>query len=184
MKRKEFLRSACSLGMCSCASLSLLSTTTLIANSDDTKKKESDWRIGFIQRRFAKLLEGMNSTVDEQTRKKILEGVGRTCAKENSEFFTKFKDNPEGFLEELKQKWAENTSFDKSAKTIRVTGKKQESCFCPFVEKSITPKDFCNCSIGFNKESFEMVLGKSVNVKIEESILRGGERCTFIIRYA
>jgi predicted hydrocarbon binding protein len=107
--------------------------------------------------------------------------MGRTCAKENADEFLKFKDNPEGFLEDMKQKWAERTEYDKGTKTIRVIGRKQETCFCPFVDKSMTPKEFCNCSIGFNKEAFETILGKPVDVKIEESILRGGERCSFVI---
>jgi predicted ArsR family transcriptional regulator len=169
--------------MCSCAGVSLISSTTFCTNSDDTKTKETDWRIGFVQKRFAKMIEGMSKDVDENTRIKILESVGRTCAMENSQFFTKYRGNIDGLLDELKQKWAENTEHDKSLKTIRIVGKKQESCFCPFVDKSITPKDFCRCSVGFNKQIYETVIGKSVNVKIEESILNGGERCTFVVQY-
>ncbi len=180
MKRNEFLKSACSLGMCSCVGITLLSGEARAVSADDTKK-ETDWRIGFVQKRFAKLIEGMNSSIDEQTKMKILEDVGRTCSRENADGYIKFKDNPDGFLDYLKKVWAERTEYDKVAKTMKVIGKKQESCFCPFVNKLMTPKDFCNCSIGFNKESFETVLGQPVDVKIEESILRGGERCSFII---
>jgi predicted ArsR family transcriptional regulator len=112
---------------------------------------------------------------------KILENLGRACAKEHAASFEKFKGDPESFLGDLKKNWAERTEYDKKTKTMKVIGKKQESCFCPFVDKSMTPKDFCNCSIGFNKESFETVLGQPVDVIIEESILRGGERCSFVI---
>jgi predicted hydrocarbon binding protein len=180
MKRKEFLKSACTLGMCSCAGASFLSGETFIASSDDTKK-EADWRLGFIQKRFAKMIVGMDSTIDQETKTKILENLGRACAKENAASFVKFKGDPESFLEDMKQQWAERTEYDKNTKTMKIIGKKQESCFCPFVDKSMTPKDFCNCSIGFNKEAFETILGKPVDVKIEESILRGGERCSFTI---
>ena len=181
MKRNEFLKSACSLGMCSCAGISLLSSETLAGSSDDAKK-ESDWRIGFIQKRFAKMIAGIDAAVDQETKTKILENLGRACAKENAASFEKFKGDPESFLRELEKIWAERTEYDKETKTMKVVGKKQESCFCPFVDKTITPKDFCNCSIGFNKESFETVLGQPVDIKIEESILRGGERCSFLIR--
>lgn len=181
MKRKEFLTSACTLGMCLCAGFSFLSSGTLSANSDETKKKESDWRLEFIHKRFAKLLESMDSTIDREAKNKILESVGRACAKENADSWKKFKDNLEGFLDEMKRLWAERTEYHKETKTIRVFGKKQESCFCPFVDRLITPKDFCSCSIGFHKEAFETILGKAVDVKIEESILRGGERCSFVI---
>jgi predicted ArsR family transcriptional regulator len=160
----------------------MLSGGVLLAENDDTKNKP-DWRYGFIHKRFAKLIENMNSTIDQETRTKLLEGVGRTCAKENAESFKKYKGDLEGFLDEMKRQWAERTEHDIKTKTIKVIGKKQESCFCPFVDKSMTPKEFCNCSIGFNKEMFETIMGKPVDVKIDESILRGGERCRFIISY-
>jgi predicted ArsR family transcriptional regulator len=179
MERKDFIKSACTLGMCSCAGLSLLSSGTLAASDD--AKNEADNRIAFVQKRFAKMIEGMNSSIDEETKTKILEGVGRTCANEYKESFINFKDNLEGFLDNMKKIWAEQTEYDKKTKTIKVIGKKQKSCLCPFVNNSMTPKDFCNCSIGFNKESFETVLGQPVDVKIEESILRGAERCSFTI---
>jgi predicted ArsR family transcriptional regulator len=183
MKRNEFLKSACTAGMCSCVGLTMLSGDSLVALSDDTKK-ESDWRLGFIRKRFAKLIEGLDSSLDEKTKVHILENLGRTCANENRDSFAKFKNNPEGFLENIQRQYAERTEYNKEAKTIRIVGRKQESCFCPFVDKAIMPKDFCNCTIGFNKESFETVLGKPVDVKIEESVLRGGERCTFLITIA
>jgi hypothetical protein len=41
MKRNDFLKSACTAGMCSCAGLTMLSGGSLVAVSDDTKK-ESD----------------------------------------------------------------------------------------------------------------------------------------------
>jgi len=180
MKRNEFLKSACSLGMCSCAGVSILSGETLTASSDG-KKNEQDWKIGFIQKRFAKMIAGMDSTVDQETKVKILENLGRACAKEHAASFEKFKGNPESFLGDLEKNWAERTEYDKKTKTMKVIGKKQESCFCPFVDNSITPKDFCLCSTGNMKETFETILGQPVDVKVEESILRGGERCSFTI---
>jgi hypothetical protein len=178
MERKDFLKSACTLGICSCACVSILSGTALASVEE---KKEQDWRIGFMQKRFAKLLEGINTSVPQETKMKILEDVGHTCALEYAESFTKFKGNPDAYLEELKKDFAENVTHDKNSKTIKIIGKKQDKCGCPFVNKSITPKDFCSCSIGYFKESMSTVLGQPVDVKIEESVLRGGERCNFTI---
>jgi predicted ArsR family transcriptional regulator len=183
MKRNQFLSSACTLGLCSCAGLSTVSSNTLLAGDDDSKKKATDWRIGFMQKRFAGLIQVLDSNVDEQTRIKILESIGRTCAKENAEALKKYKDNPEAYLKDIKEKWAENTEFDPQEKKIRVIGKKEPACFCPFVDKALTPKHFCQCSLGNMKETFETILGTPVEATIEESILYGGERCTFAIRY-
>jgi predicted ArsR family transcriptional regulator len=182
MKRKEFLSSACTLGMCSCAGFSFLPISTLTADSTGTQKKESDWRLEFIHKRFAKLIESLNTEVDQEVKKKIIEDMGRACAREYADLFKKYKDNPEGYLDEIKRRWAENTEYNKETKTIRIIGKKTESCGCPFVNGSLTPKNFCSCSNGYNKEVFETILGKTVDIKIEESILGGGQRCIHLIK--
>ncbi len=179
MKRNEFLKSACSLGMCSCAGVSLLCAGTLTASDD--AKKESDWRIGFIQKRFAKMVEGLDTSVNQETKTKILENIGHTCASENAASFVKYKGVPDTYLENMKKEFAENASYNRKAKTMKIIGKKRETCSCPFVDASITPKDFCSCSVGYFKESLSTVLEQPVDVKIEESILRGGERCIFTI---
>jgi hypothetical protein len=41
----------------------------------------------------------MDSVLDVKTKAHILENLGRTCANENRDSFAKFKNNPEGFLE-------------------------------------------------------------------------------------
>jgi predicted hydrocarbon binding protein len=180
MKRKEFLKSACTAGLCSCVGSVLLSGGTLLAGADDTQK-ESDWRITFVRKRFAKMLEELDESIDKKTKLKILENLGRACASENRDSFSKYKNDPKAFLEYMKQQWAERTEYNEETKTIKVIGREQNSCFCPLVDKSKTPNDFCTCSIGFNKETFETILGKPVEVKIEESILHGGNRCSFMI---
>ena len=83
----------------------------------------------------------------------------------------------------MKKNWAENVEYNKGKKSIRVVGKKAENCYCPLVDKSITPKDFCNCSMGWAKQTYETVFEKPVKVTIEESILFGGERCSHLITF-
>lgn len=45
-----------------------------------------------------------------------------------------------------------------------------------------TPKVVCNCSLGWQKRTWETVLGKKVDVELVESVLRGGKRCVFRVR--
>ena len=73
---------------------------------------------------------------------------------------------------------------NKNKKIIKIHDKKRETCFCPFVNHKFTSIDFCNCSIGWQKETYESILGKPVEVNIEESVLRGGKRCSFTIKFA
>ena len=182
MERKEFLKSACTLGLCSCAGFSILSGGNIFAGTDETLQDKPDWRIGFIQKRFAKLLEILDSYVDEDDKLKMLENMGRQCARENSDLYMKFKGNPEGFLAEVKKKWADEAEYNPEDGSIRIVGKKSETCGCPFVDNSLTPKEFCNCSLGWNLEVYETVLDKKVEVKIEQSSLWGDGRCTAAIK--
>jgi predicted hydrocarbon binding protein len=181
MKRKDFLNSACLLGICSCVGMPFLSSSELHADSL-IDKKEEDWRIGFMQRRFSKVWDIINSKVGEERKREIIEELGRECAKDNQNFYLKYKDNIEGFLTEIKARWIESAEYNIEEKTIKLVGKKTGVCGCPFVDKSLITKDFCKCSLGYQKEVYEAILGKPVESNIVESVLYGGERCSFIIK--
>jgi len=182
MERKEFLKSACKLGLCSCAGFAVLSQNKIMANDEDPKIAALNSRMDFIHKRFAKLVEIINSNVDDKTKGKIFEDMGRQCAKIDNEYFSKYKNNLNGFIDEMKKSWAERVEYNEDEKTIKVVGEKTDSCYCPFVKGTLTPPDFCNCSKGWQKEAYETVTGKTVESKINESILGGGERCSFSIK--
>jgi hypothetical protein len=182
MKRQEFLKSACTLGICSCAAVPFLSSVNTLAKSKTSIPQGEDWKIGFMQKRFAKLVEAINSIADQSEKEQMLEAIGRACAVESKERYLKFKNNPEGWLANIEKEWAEKTEYDKEKNTIRIISKKSESCVCPFVDMSKTPKEFCYCSVGNLKETYETILDKKVDVKIEESILYGGKQCIFLVK--
>lgn len=56
MDRKEFFKKACIYGVCGCAGMAFVSNIGVSANSEKTLDNEPDWRIGFMQKRFAKLV--------------------------------------------------------------------------------------------------------------------------------
>ncbi|MCX6170707.1 MAG: hypothetical protein NTX65_15305 [Ignavibacteriales bacterium] len=180
MERKDFIHSACLLGICSCIGMPVLTSAKAFSNSGGDEQKE-DGRIGFMQRRFAKLMDIVNSKVSGEERDKIIEELGRECAKENKEFYLKYKDNIEGFFADIKARWIESADYNKEENTIHLVGKKTGTCGCPFVDKSLMNKEFCKCSLGYQKEVYGIILGKQVESKIEESVLYGGERCSFVI---
>jgi hypothetical protein len=180
MERKDFINSACILGICSCIGMPVLSTAKAFSNSRDNEQKE-DGRIGFMQRRFAKFLDFVNAKVPVEERDKIIEELGRECAKEYKDFYMKYKDNIEGFFEEIKARWIESAVYNKEEKTIQLVGKKTGSCGCPLVNKSLISKEFCKCSLGYQKEVYGMILGRPIESEIVESVLYGGERCSFLI---
>jgi predicted ArsR family transcriptional regulator len=184
MDRKEFFKKACLYGFCSCAGLSLFANSEVFAASETKISGETDWKLEFVQERFSKLIEILKSTVDEKTRNQILESLGRECSMNAAKNYEKYKGDVDGFLKNLQETWAQKATYDKDKKEITIIGKKTDSCFCPFVDINKMSKDFCNCSLGWQKQTFKTILGREVNGQIDSSVLRGGESCNFTIKLA
>jgi predicted hydrocarbon binding protein len=138
-------------------------------------------RLSQARSQFAKMLEMLESTLDEKRRKEILEQLGRNCARRNG-LPAKYKGNPDGFIE-LMRGYGETIRYDRERGAVSVASSERD-CVCGLVDKKITPGYFCDCSVGWQKEIYESLLGKPVNVVLKESVLRGGKRCVFEIRVA
>jgi hypothetical protein len=186
MKRMEFLKS-CASGICSCTALGLLSQESVPAQSGqanpgaDPEKDELKWKLNAAQIRFAKLLQILNQNLDDPVKQKILQQLGADCAQSYQELAAKYKGNLKGFLDYISTKWVEKAEYDEKAGIIRITDKAKQ-CTCPLVKPGVAPKEFCNCTLGWQKAIYSVVLGRPVEAEIEESILRGGVRCVFRIR--
>ena len=58
-------------------------------------------------------------------------------------------------------------------------------CFCKQVSKAPTPfknKTYCQCSVEFHQQFFQVALEKSVKVELTQSIISGADSCRFIIK--
>jgi predicted hydrocarbon binding protein len=184
MKRKDFFKDICKYGLCSCAAFSFLSNEKTYASSDDPDQevKNLTWKLEFINKRFARLLDIMDSSLEDGKKREILEKLGRECAKDFSDDAMKFKGDIQGFLDDIGKKWVEKAEYDKDKGIIRIFDRKREACFCPFINSSLVSSDtMCYCSIGWQKEIYETLTGKPVEVEITDSILKGGEQCSFNI---
>lgn len=60
-------------------------------------------------------------------------------------------------------------------------------CHCPWVRESLrrnasrVPAVFCQCSAGFHKKPWEVIFGVKLKADVLESVLRGDNRCRFVI---
>lgn len=84
-------------------------------------------------------------------------------------------------LQEESEEDRDESSGQKEGNTVHLTYSK---CLCPLVG-SIEPllsKTFCNCYRGWLMESFKTVVGKPVKVKMEDSIMMGGQECRFSVQ--
>jgi hypothetical protein len=140
-----------------------------------TKKQE------FLHEWLSNLIKNMDSHLDEESKIKVLEECGRACAEKHAKKEAlKSKGNLDGWLATMK-KWVGANNVHKDANTVCLTYSK---CFCPLVG-TIDPllsNTFCNCSRGWLKENFETVVGKSVKVNLEDSIMMGGQECQFTVQ--
>jgi hypothetical protein len=177
--RKEFLKSACGLGACGCAlGLSVRPEPLLGAQT-----QAPDQRLVFARYQLAKLVSFMKTDTPEDVSSAILEKTGRECCK-LGQVPAKFKGDPEGYFAAIKQLWNTGSSWDKAKGIITVTVPDDGPCGCPLVDSRRTPAFWCNCSVGYQKEAFETVFGKPVQVSLQESKLRGGKQCVFAVKLA
>jgi predicted hydrocarbon binding protein len=160
--------------------LSFLNSGEIFAGSkNSTSNEETDWRIDFMRNRFRDLINILNNDLDKESLIPILKQLGSKCG----EGFAKdFKNNPQGFFTFIKERWAESVNYAEGKGIIRVNEKVRNSCNCPFVKDKDAPDVLCNCSLGTQKKIYESLFGRQVEVKLEKSVLRGDERCSFTIK--
>ncbi len=182
MKRAEFVKALCTFGACSCASFALWGQSSAQGEENPNPEiEELKWKLDFVRKRFAKLVGILDANLDERTRKNVFEGMGRECARMFMDLTGPYAGKPEAFLEEIKKRWAKETEYDKDAGTIRVVDR-SDHCTCAFVDEKLTPSAFCDCTLGWQKETYAMILGEPVDAELEESVLRGGKRCVFRVQ--
>jgi predicted hydrocarbon binding protein len=185
MNRRQLLGNACGIGVCSCLGALLPANETQAAEAnpeiDVNKLREQNdqlnWWAGHTKKQLAKLWQLLEPHLDENTRNNILEQLGRNCAKSVG-WPQQFKGNPEGFFELMNKNLGEKITYDKERGIISVETP-QRDCVCGMVNSKITPPYFCRCSVGWQKEMYETILGKHVECEIVESVLRGSKRCVF-----
>jgi hypothetical protein len=180
MTRKGFMKS-CVAGTCGCGLLSMSAPPA--AKAADADVDALRWQLDFARSQFAALVGILSDTVDEPTRRKIWEAMGREHGKEYHALAERFKGDIPGFLAEIEKQWVAKAEYDPVAGTIRIIDK-AAACSCPLVDAKHTPPEFCSCSIGWQKEVYSIIAGRPVEAALEESILRGGQHCVFRVQIA
>ncbi len=181
--RSEFMK-CCAMGACSCSLVALSATETAAAQSGNSEVDALKAQREAIRIRYAKLLGILDEEVDEATRKRIFERLGRVCADQfRAITYDKYKNDIRGFLAAIQAPsgWVEKTEYNEKTGTIRIFDR-SKTCTCPLVDERLTPSDQCECTLGWQKQTYAAILGKPVTAELEESILRGSTRCVFRIQ--
>jgi len=135
-----------------------------------------------LERWITCLMAGLDDSVDEETLVKVLEQCGRRCQSES--FIKKARGiyqkskNMDEFLDRLGKVYKH---LHREGDNVYIVYPK---CYCSFVNKIPSEKlsaTYCNCSRGWAKALFEGALEQPVEVVMEESIVKGDDRCRFRI---
>ncbi len=178
MNRKQFLRS-CAGGLCSCVAAGVMTPAGAAAAA--TPQAE-DWRLGFVRRRYARLIEILSGRMDERALIEILHELGAYCATTDPTL-PAYRGDFEGYRKHVRQTASgDDVTYDRKQGIVTMSSPERADCFCPLISRrNKTPTVVCNCSLGWQQRTWETVLGKKVRVELKESVLRGGNRCVFQI---
>lgn len=188
MKRKDFLKT-CAVGACGCGVLGLLSRLEALneppagqtpAGADITAQLK--FQLDGARERFALLYGILGDELDEAARDRILRKLGGACSRKLAQLLEKYRGDLKGFLALVQTAWLDRAELDEKAGTLRVVGK-PAPCACPLVKPGRTPASFCRCTLGWQEAVFSTLMGKPVTAEIEETVLGGGARCSFLIRF-
>jgi hypothetical protein len=180
--RSDFMK-GCAAGLCSCAAMLV---APLPANAETTNP-EAEWlreQLNGVRIRYAKLVEVLDHELNQDQKQKVFQGLGHQCVQLfRDQTIDKYKGNIDGFLQSIQAPggWVAKVDYDKAAGTIRIEDKANK-CTCPMVRNDLTPSLQCICTLTWQKETYSGILGRPVEATLEESILRGGKRCVFLIK--
>ena len=123
----------------------------------------------------------MEEELSNDEYQKIVRRLGTKCAQTIENIAIENKGNPEGYFNKVNSMWGEVFQYNAENQIVHLNTHAKEYP-CPNVSMDLTPKSYCDCSLGWQKHMFEIVFGKPVEVRYIETILRGGKTCKFEIK--
>jgi len=184
MKRKEFLNKCSSCGALSL--IGLLRMDNVNAQGNNMKEDNSDSE-QVNKNQVRQLLKFIDTEINESDKKKIFNKLGTEClySRNYDKWVIGFRDQQEEFFNRVKRgesKYWEKLEYDKDKSVITLIGRKFQTCICEYGQCEEPPESLCNyCCKRFQEELFGLLLDKKVNVRIDESIILGGDRCSTTI---
>ena len=142
-----------------------------------------DWRLPFVKKRYARLLEILSRRMDEPTLNETLRELGTGCSAFGDDTLKKVRGDLEGYARVVKQGVSgDSITYDWEKGVITMASAERTDCFCPLISRlHHTPALACQCSLGWQQHTWETLLQQKVRVELKESVLRGGKRCVFEI---
>jgi hypothetical protein len=185
MDRRDYLRKALSMGICS-GSLFMTDfgklQAAVVANPDDELtrlKMEKE----FVQNWLSDLLDTMEKELDVETRAKLIGGCGQGCFNRH-QFKKDIAIKGAGSLDKLMEAYKQNFEIWKDGETVHIRfGEVSPGCYCPAARyREPKPNDMhCECTRATHQAIFETALGRPFKIDILESVRRGNKICHFLV---
>jgi hypothetical protein len=188
MDRKNFCRTTCGLGIGSCFGFGLfVNDNSPVSEKLLQETPKGTPLVPFDQRQIKNVLCFVDSSMDEAAKKQVFERLGYEHLTNEA-----YKNRIIGFRKDLKgffnrvntnqDTYWERLAYDPVSSEIKLTGKVVDKCACPYAQCEKPPKSLCNyCCRNFQKQFFETLLERPVDVRIDDAFLLGGKRCSTTI---
>lgn len=136
----------------------------------------------FLAYWFSGLMNGLGE-LDDVSRKKVLRECGKACSQSYTmQIFRDAKENSsdiDSMLKNLAKRFPGSKYERDGSNIIKVT---YRQCGCDLVRLGLVKSaSWCQCSAFSLQENFQLVLGKSVSVAVQASILKGAKQCILIV---
>ena len=186
MKRNKFLLNGFKYGLSAAAIMPVFKCDPgALPIKDDP---DCERRMKLVQDWVMRFMEVVDTKLSKKEGEELMDQCGRRCfcSHQNSgEQVVKL--DPEDLVKRLKTNWSEE-SATKEGDIIYIKyilKNKPNKCLCPMVNRfsSEISGTYCLCSAGYLKQMFETYTDKKVEVEIRESIIRGGNVCSFIVKF-
>lgn len=157
--------------------IALLPSNTVTSRQGIFQQKEMEMTQTDKQRRMSELLEKARETGGEAERARILQERGRLCISETwikkAKQAAKTAANDGEFLDNLEKVYP---MLKRGQGKVYVVYPK---CYCHLKKQfgGDVPHWYCECTVGWTRAMFEQALNRSVDVKLESSVIRGGKEC-------
>jgi hypothetical protein len=188
MNRKKFFKTTCGMGIGSCVGLCFLTNDKLFATSNREFSELNETPVlPADARQIQNVLSYIDSSMNKSIRKKVFEKLGYEHSTKESfkKWINGYKNNLKDFFDMVnsdKDTYWESIEYDPEKSEIRIVGRPVDKCACAYAQQPDAPKSLCtHCCKNFQKNMFEMLLDKPVNVRIDDAFLLGGKRCSTTI---
>ena len=198
MNRKAFLNAVGKMSCATCLCVAAGSFRAAMCQEPQTlpgekTKERAVKRMEYADHWVKRLFDVIDQTLDEKTRMRLMMANGKECYREW------IRDTKQEIKQVDFEKWAKKASqniaqegfkiesnviyfqFNSSAETGGPSP--EDICLCPMVESKPDgmSSTFCYCSVGYVKEMYGLKFGRTVDVELIDSVLKGGKRCKFKI---